>query len=455
MMIRRHWKPLLAVAVVLLAALVYVGQDRWRHRCGAGVETLDAGDIGQVLQPGAAISGADPALLGALEALPAPFGSLVAGRAFEGSMSRPSVGAVDADTAYLASGSGLLDGEYDGQVVLTDVATGAARWGVGVREYGAGGGPVGDLFLTLGIPADRAPQLAAYDVGSGERVACTEIGEDAETGFDPALGSTSVAGGDVVVAREDPEGGLALSRLDPRSGEERWRRAVEHRGPQAVLDDAGPVVVSSAYGRSDLLGGANLQPGQVVGLTALDTESGEPAWTWPSAVPKSHAVQAEVVGTDTEAGRVYALVRTWSGEPSSARARVVAIDADGEEVWSRGLPGDHCDAALWGELVVTACGRPALAGLDVATGAPRWTTRRVLDHPHTIDVSGRPAVDLGDGTRLQPAADDLYRIDTTTGRATAVATEADLRTYVAGVETVGEHLVLSTASGVFVFEREE
>nr|WP_253945720.1 PQQ-binding-like beta-propeller repeat protein [Nocardioides sp. zg-DK7169] len=373
-------------------------------------------------------------------------------------MSRPVVGAVDDDTAYLASGGELLDGEYDGQVVLTDVATGAARWGVGVRGYGEGGGPVGDLFLTLGIPEDRAPQLAAYDVASGDRVACTEIGEDTEARFDPPLGSTAVPGGDVVVARAGPEGQnqLAISRLDPRSGEQRWSRVVEHRGPRAVLDDAGPVVVASAFGASDRPWTTAVPSPLVQGLTALDAESGEPAWTWPTAVPDGRSVQVKVVGTDAEAGRVHAMVRTWAGQSaSSLRIRVVAIDADGSEAWSRSLPGGHCDAALWGELVVTACGTPALTGLDAATGAPRWTTRRVLAHPHTLDVSGRPAVDLGDGTRLQPAADDLYRIDTTTGRATAVATEAELLTYVAEVEAVGEHLVLSTASGVFVFERED
>jgi hypothetical protein len=35
--IRRHWKPLLVVVVLVLGALVYVGQARWRDRCGADV----------------------------------------------------------------------------------------------------------------------------------------------------------------------------------------------------------------------------------------------------------------------------------------------------------------------------------------------------------------------------------------------------------------------------------
>jgi len=62
-------------------------------------------------------------------------------------------------------------------------------------------------------------------------------------------------------------------------------------------------------------------------------------------------------------------------------------------------------------------------------------------------------VDLGDGTRLQLADDGLIQVDVATGAITHLVTEEALGSYVSGIDLAGEHLVLSTESGIFVFDR--
>ena len=118
--------------------------------------------------------------------LPDPFGDLVAGRLWKSLFERPSVGTFGDDGLVLAGPGGIPGSEYDGAVVAADAASGEARWGIGVTGYGAGGGPVGDSYVTLGIPKDRAPELAAYDLKTGERQGCTKLGDDVDTGFEPA-----------------------------------------------------------------------------------------------------------------------------------------------------------------------------------------------------------------------------------------------------------------------------
>ncbi len=467
MWVRRSWKPLLAVTVLLVGALVWVGQDRWRDRCGAGAEELSADDVGDVLYPPDKLReqltgerefetyAVGPELLDHLDALEEPFGPVAAGRMFPGFMSVPTAGAADDDHVYLASGGGWIGTEYDGSLAVADVATGAGEWGVGVTGYGAGGGPVGDSFVTLGIPEDKAPEVAAYDLETGDRQSCTKLGEDTDTGYDPALGTAEVGAGDVVVAREDDgDEGLAVTRLDPATGDEDWSSTADLSSNEVVVDDAGEVVVLSAVPSSEQPEGYPY--GTVVGIGALDAGDGSRAWTWPDVpAPEDGAIGVKVVGADPDAGRIYVLERQSKAGREEDVSRVVALDADGAEVWDLDLPEEYCEAGLWGDQVVTACGDPVLAAYDAATGAPRWTSAseiRIVGG--VIRLGPERSADLGDGTRLLMENDGLLRVDTGTGEITTAVTEEELGTWVSGIEVVGDHLVLSTETGVFALERE-
>jgi outer membrane protein assembly factor BamB len=454
MWVRERWKPLLAVALLLLAALVYVGQDRWRDRCGAAADELAPDDVGPALQPPDEL---DPNLRDRLTALPAPFGDVVAGREWKSFTSRPSVGEIDDDTIYLAAGGGLVGTEYAGSVVAADVSTGKTRWGVGVKGYGAGGGPVGDSFVTLGVPEDKAPQLAAYDAGSGERQSCTKLGDDTESGDDPALASDTVGDDDVVVAREDEhdDAGLVVTRLDPRTGDEAWSVAADIGFSHPVVDDTGGGVVISGVPADRPPMPSSFGNGQVVGLTALDAEDGSAAWTWPADAPEGGTTSVKVVGTDPDAGRVYA-IEAVRGADAKTTSRLVALDDQGAEVWAEPLAADYCEAGLWDELVVTSCGEPAMAAYDAATGSPRWTSpTEIRIVGGVIRLGPGRSVDLGDGSRLQLANDGLLRVDTATGEITPAVTEEELGTYVSGIDLVGDHLVLSTETGVYALARED
>lgn len=448
MSLLRRWKILLPVGVLVVAALVYVGQDRWRDRCGASTGHLSAEELGSVLLPRERVAEEEPELVAALDGLPDPFGDVVAGRDFGGFASRPTVGAVDDRSVYLAGKGDWVAEGHEGQIVVVDPATGKARWGIGTHGLNGGGGPVGDAFVAAWQPEDRSPELHAYALDTGERVACTKLGKDVETGFRPALDSTAVSDGDVVTAH-DQEDERVITRIDPDSGDRRWDRRITRSGGVA-LEDAGSVVVVAAHGPSDSLETGSVPPGLVHEVVALDERTGEVAWRWADTPPAEGSVMARIIGADAERGRVHAVERTWSD--STETNRLVTLDERGDELWSRKL-AEYCDAALWGDLVVTACGQPAFTAYDAATGEERWSTP-ALDPPHRPSVGSDPAVDLGDGTRLQLAGDGLLRVDTATGKATEVVTEEALHTYVSGVEATAEHLVLSTGSGVFVLERE-
>jgi hypothetical protein len=113
---REKWKPLLAVAVVIVGVLVYVGQDRWRDRCGAQAESLSADDVGAVLEQADDLADdlakdreyescrVGPELLDTLDGLASPFGSVTSGRVFGGPIQRATTGEVDDESVYLAAG---------------------------------------------------------------------------------------------------------------------------------------------------------------------------------------------------------------------------------------------------------------------------------------------------------------------------------------------------------------
>ncbi|GAW51052.1 MULTISPECIES: PQQ-binding-like beta-propeller repeat protein [unclassified Nocardioides] len=466
MRLRENWKPLLAVAVVLLGAGVYVGQDRWRDRCGAAADQLAPDDISTVLRTPDELAGdlADgqddvlfpvgPELLDTLDALPAPFGDLVAGRVWDDWTDRPSVGDIDDDTIYLASGGGLIGSEYTGSVVAADVTSGNARWGVGVKGYGAGGGVVGDEFVTIGVPEDEAPQVASYDLESGDRQGCTKLGDDTES--DPTLGSSTVGDGDIAVAWAAGEGGLVVRRLDPVSGDEVWENDdIDHSSVHVEVDDAGQLVVVSQVASSDPVGEGISGYGDLRGITALDADRGTVAWSWPDAGAADQATAVKVIATDPDAGRVYVLEDSITEDSTKHATAVVALDSDGQEVWRSALRSKYCEGTLWDDAVITSCPGVPLVSLDAATGEQRWETKQSKDLPGDVIRfgSGRSA-DLGDGTRLVMASDGLLSVDTATGEITPAITEEGLGTFVAGIDLVGDHLVLSTESGVFVLDRE-
>jgi outer membrane protein assembly factor BamB len=233
-----------------------------------------------------------------------------------------------------------------------------------------------------------------------------------------------------------------------------WSGTAVTHSADVVVDDAGSVVVISGVPPSDApmpsIIGTELR-----GITALDAEDGSSAWTWPDPPPEGGASRVKVVGTDPDAGRVY-VVDIELREGSEPTSRVVALDEQGAEVWDAELAGAHCEAELWDDLVVTSCGKPALAAYDARTGAPRWTSPtdiRIVGG--VIRLGSGRSVDLGDGTRLQLANDGLLSVDTATGAIAPAATEEQLGTFVSGIDLVGDHLVLSTENGVYVLELED
>jgi len=464
---RRAWKPLLALVLVASGALVYVGHHAWVNRCGAAAEELSAADVGPVLgSPDDVAEQLEdglpdlthplgPEFVDVLTDLPDPFGDLVAGRLWKSLFERPSVGTFGDDGLVLAGPGGIPGSEYDGAVVAADAATGEALWGVGVTGYGAGGGPVGDSYVTLGIPEDRAPELAAYDLKTGDRQGCTTLGDDMDTGFEPPLDSVALEGDDVVVAWPADEG-VTVGRFDPVDGDESWHTAVATTTNSVRVDDLGSVLAVSQFDGEEIDTNKTLNQGQghVRGVTALDAADGSVAWTWPDPEPDVLAGSVIVTGADSDLGLVFAIEVSLADEDSDMVRDLVALDDTGAEVWREPLDSEYCNVGHWDDLVVSSCPNAPLAARDESTGELLWSD------PGDSDLVGglvRPqsgrSVDLGDGTRLQLADDGLIQVDVATGAITHLVTEEALGSYVSGIDLVGEHLVLSTESGIFVFDR--
>jgi outer membrane protein assembly factor BamB len=132
-----------------------------------------------------------------------------------------------------------------------------------------------------------------------------------------------------------------------------------------------------------------------------------PPGSWPKEKPEMYAVPTPA----TDGQRVYA----WFG--SSHHAVMVAVNLDGNVVWSKEFPGPHSlnpvmgsSPVLFGDTVIQLCdqgrGKGFLMALDRKTGEERWRQARAAESfdsatPVLIDVKGKLQLVINASSGLQ------------------------------------------------------
>ena len=183
-----------------------------------------------------------------------------------------------------------------------------------------------------------------------------------------------------LVVDEDSDGFAALTALDPRTGEVRWRR----EGPAAADVVAGHVVLVRGDGDGsevlDLVTGETLlaEPTtQGAGVRVLDA-----TWALVNGPSPSLWDLSRSRPVDVPTGDLIGAVATADGVVVATRrpeaVEVAAFDTDGALAWSRLSEGDTVDL-VWalttrGDDTVQLAGRGVAAStvlrLDAATGRP-------------------------------------------------------------------------------------
>lgn len=214
-------------------------------------------------------------------------------------------------------------------------------------------------------------------------------------GFDGVVLALAVSGADVVLGRVE-DSTVAVERLDPADGTQRWRFVVQVPGssgpPSAMgveafgdtvlvrgagpvgLLDAGtgePVPTGVSHGGADLV---HLRPdGSLVrvryelradGIDVRSTLVGLDG----SVGPAMHGVFAEPGSTDGRSGLVFT-ASTLAADPLGGYVRAYRAST-GEQVWRAPVRSSAVDADVDGVVVLRGAG--AFVGIDAATGEELW-----------------------------------------------------------------------------------
>ncbi|WP_148573243.1 PQQ-binding-like beta-propeller repeat protein [Nocardioides caldifontis] len=432
MRVDRRWLLVAGLVVLALvgAGAVVVGRALGGPSCGVEVseptgtstelvpvaELAPSGSVGDERQP----------VLDAVDGL--GLGTVVAGRFFDSGV--PSLVPVGGDLALAASRSVRLVALPDGEV----------RWGRSFGGDAAGGGLVGDRFVTL--VGGSSPTLVSFAPDSGEVSSCVEL---PVAGGEAATLLTDQAATDVVVAVAPPASPVRLARVDP-AGSVEWERSLPEVTEAGSVDVFGSSVVVGRLGQDPVRRSEMAVAGGIAGptVTTWSLADGERGWTFPED-PTSTA--ADVVGVVDD--QLLVLASTGAGRASEDR--LVALDADGEQRWSVGLGRGLWSASLSGSLVLVhgadPRGGPQLRAFDAATGDPAWTVRSSA--APTVGQQPRRsfggAVVLGSSLAL-PSPNGVLLVDPVSG-------EVERRDSDVAVEQllpVGDHLVVRTDEALLV-----
>lgn len=400
----RRWVAALLVAVVVAVGAVVVvrsvGGDEpacTDTRVEARSPLLDV--AGMAAQPDERLD----VLVGAIEAMEAPFGDVVAGVGYDYDQWLRAYGVAEGILTWTKNNA---------PVTLLDADTLEPRWSLKPAGRRTAWDASVDRFLLLDLDDSRPTTVSSYAMADGGQVWCSEVESEGSSGHrdgDP-VSTAFLDGGDVLVALPGGEG-ITLTRLAGKDGEEVWRRPMTGIARADYLGalSAG-VAVSGGVEEFRLADPPDPDAAGVDGgdaITAFSTRDGEPLWSWgpgPGAV-------AHVVGVGD--GRVIVVLR------SAAGIELLALDdEDGSVLWQVRSQGGAFEATLRGAVVLTKS--PAgLVGYDARTGEVRWRFTTPTDRtyfPYGFTLAQMPSLDQDHV--LLPTTTSLGVLDVNTGTAT-------------------------------------
>jgi hypothetical protein len=389
-------------------------------------------------------------VLEAVGGLGGPFGEVVAGRFYaEGTV--PPVLVPFGDDVVLADAT-----TEAGEFLAVDVPEGEVRWGRGYAGGAARGGLVGDDFVVL--VGGTTPAVVTLDSEDGSREACVAAPVAGESGDVTTL-LTDQAATDVIVLAGPPAASVTLSRVAALDGQVRWEReliGLAEAGSVTVVDETAVVarVAADPVRLADMAAAGGIGAPMV---TAYALADGADVWSYP-APDRSATTAASVVGSEPGSGVVVVVTAERGGSRSSKAtvARLAALDAAGEELWTSRVGTGYWSAALWGDLVVaqgaSPSGGPQLRAYSLADGTLRWT----IDSSEAPAVGTQPRRNFGGAVAVGedyvvPAPNGLLLVDPATG----AVERLDSQVAVEQVFPAGDHLVVRTAQALLVVERSD
>ncbi len=367
-MSRRAWAVGLLSGVVVLAGVGAVAVDRW-PRCGEDVVSLPAErSSSPFLDAGERAEQPDPdrdALVEALADAPPPFGEVLGAVGYH----YEQWARVDS----FAQGIGVRTRDNPDFTMLDDRDL-DPLWSVEVHTRRSTYDASDRRYLVGALPEDAPAEVVALDAEDGKRVWCARLDGPAVREGDPFL--TQLLDGEDVVVLTGHGGDERLVRLSGSDGDVAWERR-QGAGDGDYLGDLGDgLLVAGGTQRELLVDPVTLadRPASQA-LVAFSAEDGRQRWTRRT----SAGTGLHVVGTDPDAG--VGVVAEWSG--SRPTGRLLALDRDGREVWSRRPPGGGVfDATVRSGRVLVRSGT-RWAAYDVGSGDRKWQ-RTVPDRPQLL-----------------------------------------------------------------------
>lgn len=338
----------------------------------------------------------------AIDAMGAPFGPVVAGIDYYYDQFLRLYGVPDGALAWTKNNA---------PVTYLDDATLAPRWSLRPTAKRTAWDVSADRFLLLNL-ADKDPvTIAQFDLRSGQGRWCVEVATKHHDG--EPVATTFLDDGDVVAAL--PSGTeVRLTRLAGRNGDPRWSRSLATADRADYLGAFTDHLLVIGGSEESRLTDPALVSGAIASMvTAVDTSTGDPRWTWGGGP----GTTLHVVGTtDTQ---VLAMVRNATGMD------LVGLSETGQERWRTKLATGSRESTLRGDVVIVRS-KSGLDGYAAGTGKLIWHRPIPQDRPYIplgFTLGQMPSIDADH--LLMPTVASLEILDVTNGSSTSYRMPTD------------------------------
>ena len=343
------------------------------------------------------------AVVMALEAAPRPFGEVLGAVGYH----YEQWAQVDA----FAQGIGVRTRDNPDFTMLDD-STLQPRWSVEVDTRHSAYDASDRRYLVTTMPGDSAPDIVVMDAKDGHRQWCATLGEDT-VGPDDPFATQFLDGEDVAVLASGRNDDERLVRLSGVDGSAAWQRTIDADSGD-FLGDLGEDTLLVGGREQHRLFDPESMAKRAAGpaLVLVSASDGKTIWTRQAAA----GADVHVIGTDPGTGNV--IFSEW--DTKTRKARLVAIDRSGSQIWSaEPAGGAYFDATLRaGRILVRAGNR--WSAYELQDGRRLWT--RLLPErpqflPYGFELDSTPLLDaehvLIGGTTA------LHTLDLRTGELTS------------------------------------
>lgn len=271
----------------------------------------------------------------------------------------------------------------------------------------------GDAVVTVGAVNGGVYRMTALEETSGRIQGCVDLARQDGDGIGRTAAAMSPAADALAMAWPAAEG-VEVARIDPASPETSWTTAVD--GPADHLEWIGSTLVTSYEVGSPAVDSASYlwQQSRRVSLRALDEDSGEQLWTWPTDTADTAPPRmASLIPSVDAAPSVVVLAELTLTSASESTARLIGVEPrSGKPLWERDLAVIP-DALAFGDTIVLD-DWAVTGALDATSGELLWQEKTPLDDAEArLDVDR--AVPWGELLLVPTWASGVVVLDPLTG----------------------------------------